>query len=219
MKKFLLMAAVVLMGAMSVNAQYKPDKMTLATELNYTGSNVKLPTYGARARLFLNENMVVRLGLGFNTGTDKKTTYNITANPETETYETTTTTNFSLLPGFEYHFSKFERVSPYVGAELGLAFGSEVTKTDNNDNDNYTRTKSPKFGFKVGAVTGVDVHIYKGFYIGAELGLGYELYNIGRGEKKSKVENTEVIVDGEKSTATNSFGLYATPALRIGWFF
>lgn len=217
MKKLFLMAAVVVMGAVNVNAQYKPEKMSFATELNYSGSSVSLPEYGARVRLFLNENMVVRLGLGFGTSSTKTTDY--TAIKDKEVYTTTSANTFSLAPGFEYHFSKFERVSPYVGAELGFAFGSEIEKTDNNDNDDYTRTKSPVFGFKLGAVTGVDVHIYKGFYIGAELGLGYELYNVGRGEAKSKVGNTEVTVDGDESRAINSFGLYATPALRIGWFF
>lgn len=219
MKKFLLMAAVVLMGAMSVNAQYKPDKMTLATELNYTGSNVKLPTYGARARLFLNENMVVRLGLGFNTGTDKKTTYNITANPETETYETTTTTNFSLLPGFEYHFSKFERVSPYVGAEIGFSTGSTVGKTDYSDKDDYIETKQPVFGFRVAAVTGVDVYLCKGFYLGAELGLGYEMENVNRGSSKTSTTGVTIEADGTESHSNGSFGFVATPALRIGWCF
>lgn len=216
MKKFFLMAAVVVMGAVNVNAQYKPEKMSVATELNYSGSSVSLPEYGARVRLFLNENMVARLGFGFGISSSKTTKYLI---GDKEEYTTMITNIFSLSPGFEYHFSKFERVSPYVGAELGLAFGSEVTKTDNNDNDYYTKTKSPAFGFKIGVVTGVDVHIYKGFYIGAELGLGYELYNEGRDETISKTGNTEVTVDDDESKTINSFGLYATPALRIGWFF
>lgn len=216
MKKLFLMAAIVLVGAVNVNAQYKPEKMSVATELNYSGSSVSLPEYGARVRLFLNENMVVRLGVGFVTSSSKTTKY-LTGSKEE--YITESTSSFSLAPGFEYHFSKFERVSPYVGAEMGFAFGSGIKKTEYSDNDDYTRTKSPAFGFKLGAVTGVDVHIYKGFYIGAELGLGYELYNVGRGEAKSKLGNTEITVDGDESNSTNSFGLYATPALRIGWFF
>lgn len=220
MKKFFLMAAVIIMGAVNVNAQYKPEKMSVATEINYSGSNVSLPEFGARARLFLNENMVVRLGLGFSTTSDKNTVFK--RNIKDEEYEEITTnssTSFSLLPGFEYHFSKFERVSPYVGAELGFLFGSTKDNTDNNDNSYYKKVKSPIFGFKIGAVTGVDVHIYKGFYIGAELGLGYTLTSEGRGETKEYINDKEVITKGDEEKATNSFGLYATPALRIGWFF
>lgn len=217
MKKLFLMAAVVVMGAVNVNAQYKPEKMSVATELNYSGSSVSLPEYGARVRLFLNENMVVRLGLGFGTSSTKTTNY--TAIKDKEVYTTTSANTFSLAPGFEYHFSKFERVSPYVGAELGFLFGSTKDNTDNNDNSYYKKVKSPIFGFKIGAVTGVDVHIYKGFYIGAELGLGYTLTSEGRGETKEYINDKEVITKGDEEKATNSFGLYATPALRIGWFF
>lgn len=217
MKKFFLMAAVIIMGAVNVNAQYKPEKMSVATEINYSGSNVSLPEFGARARLFLNENMVVRLGLGFGTSSTKTTNYVLI--PDKESYTTNSSTTFSLAPGFEYHFSKFERVSPYVGAELGFLFGSTKDNTDNNDNSYYKKVKSPIFGFKIGAVTGVDVHIYKGFYIGAELGLGYTLTSEGRGETKEYINDKEVITKGDEEKATNSFGLYATPALRIGWFF
>lgn len=217
MKKFFLMAAVIIMGAVNVNAQYKPEKMSVATEINYSGSNVSLPEFGARARLFLNENMVVRLGLGFSTTSDKNTVFK--RNIKDEEYEEITTnssTSFSLLPGFEYHFSKFERVSPYVGAELGFVVGSDNTKYENaDDKTQNTDTKQPTFGFKIGAVTGVDVHIYKGFYLGAELGLGYQLSTKGRGE----TETNSGTFDGQKSSSDNQFSLYATPALRIGWFF
>lgn len=211
------MGAIVLMGALNANAQYKPDKMSIATEINYSGSNVSLPEFGARARLFLNENMVVRLGLGFSTTSNKDTEFD--RNAKDEEFEKTTTnssTSFSLLPGFEYHFSKFERVSPYVGAELGFAVGSNNTKYENaDDKTQNTDTKQPTFGFRIGAVTGVDVHIYKGFYLGAELGLGYQLSSTGRGE----TETNAGTFDGNKSSSGNIFSIYATPALRIGWFF
>lgn len=36
MKKILLIAAMALIGVTSINAQYKPGKMTLTAELNYS---------------------------------------------------------------------------------------------------------------------------------------------------------------------------------------
>lgn len=219
MKKILLIAAMAIIGVTSINAQYKPEKMSIATELNYSGSSVSLPEYGARVRMFLNENMVVRLGIGFNTSSNKTTKYEMNADPETETYTTTTTTQFSILPGFEYHFSKFERVSPYVGAEIGFLTGVETLNEEYSDSDNYSKTKSPTMGFRISAIAGVDVHIYKGFYLGAELGLGYNMQSKQRGETTDYRGGVTVEQKGDNSSTNGSFGFIATPALRIGWFF
>lgn len=238
MKKFLLIAAIAVLGAANANAQYKPEKMTVTAELNYTptsliytpaatGANLivseglSLPEYGAKFRLFLNENMAIRLKLGFNTNsTNNILYYNDSDNKEQEEYDKSNVTTFSLMPGFEYHFSKFERVSPYVGAEIGFLTGATKTSDgENTQNDDYIKTTAPFSGFALNAFTGFDVYVCKGLYLGAELGLGYSYVSTGRSKIKSAAGSTITEDKGTSASKENSFGFYANPSLRIGWCF
>ena len=158
MKKIFLVAAMAAVVLTSVNAQnkYKPENMSFSTELNYspggatTDGQFSLPDYGAKVRLHLNEKMAVRLKLGRNSK------------------ESITT--FSIMPGFEYHFTKYERISPYVGGEIGLLTSTAKTKTDNTENDDKTETKRPGLGFGVNVFTGVDLYLSKDLNKGFELG-------------------------------------------------
>lgn len=227
MKKFILAAAVLAAFSTSGVAEnnYKPEAMSVATEINYsfdganTNEGFQLPEYGAKVRLFLNDNWVVRLNLGLGVDTQKGTTYYEDANTEYERYNKTTTTTFSIMPGFEYHFNKFDRISPYVGAELGIRTLSTKSVTEDEHAESRTEDKTPGLGFAVNAVSGVDVYLCKGLYVGAELGLGYEMMNVKRGTSTVEQGNNKVETDGSNSTKAGEFGFHVTPTLRIGWFF
>ena len=226
MKKFFLVAAMAAFVLTSVNAQnkYKPEAMTISTELSYspggaTDGGFSLPEYGAKIRLHLNENMAVRLNLGLNTTSSKTTTFVPNGNEEIEEYNRTSLTTFSFMPGFEYHFAKYERISPYVGGEIGLLTSTAKTKSDNTEDDNYTETKRPGLGFGVNVFTGVDVYLCKGLYMGFELGLGYESLNTQRGSTTTVTGNTTNKTKGTESSLVSAFGFHATPSLRVGWCF
>lgn len=226
MKKFFLVAAMAAFVLTSVNAQnkYKPEAMTISTELSYspggaTDGGFSLPEYGAKIRLHLNENMAVRLNLGLNTTSSKTTTFVPNGNEEIEEYNRTSLTTFSFMPGFEYHFAKYERISPYVGGEIGLLTSTTKTKSDNTEDDNYTETKRPGLGFGVNVFTGVDVYLCKGLYLGFELGLGYESLNTQRGSTTTVTGNTTNKTKGTESSLVSAFGFHATPSLRVGWCF
>lgn len=223
MKKFLfLLVSGMLFGTSVANAQYKPTEGSWSAELNYSlGDGVfKLHEYGARGRYFLNDNLAVRFTLGVVTDRNIETTYlKDSDNKDYEKNDNTFTNSFAIMPGIEYHFNKFERVSPYVGAEIGFEAGNAGKRSDNTLNNDYSLSKRPVFGFKLNLVTGVDVYICKGFYMGAELGLGYGYTNTGRGVSEIKNGNDVTTTDGSTSTSTHSFGFKANPSLRIGWNF
>ncbi len=105
-------------------------------------------------------------------------------------------TDFSFAIGYERHFTTFKRVDIYAGAQLGYGISkwsgekNEESKSERYDNDNnldYTITSSSvtkytnynggsRFSskyFNVGAFTGIDFYVYKGLYLGAELGLSF----------------------------------------------
>ena len=222
--------AAVLAGAISASAQdsFKPEAGDFSLELNYTpgilsGNNssagFKLPEYGVKGRLFVGDRFAVKLNLGFSTNSTNDKTY--ITNPDnsvTTTEDISGRTSFSIMPGIEYHFGNYKRVSPYVGAAVGINVGNRVSR-DVTGNVS-SKTVSPTFGFAVQAAAGVDVYICKGLYAGLEMGLGYGLDKTGRG-KTSTVDNTGATTESQGNTdsITSSFGFFATPSIRVGWFF
>lgn len=230
MKKFIFIMAAVLAGAISASAQdsFKPEAGDFSLELNYTpgilsGNNssagFKLPEYGVKGRLFVGDRFAVKLNLGFSTNSTNDKTY--ITNPDnsvTTTEDISGRTSFSIMPGIEYHFGNYKRVSPYVGAAVGTNVGNRVSR-DVTGNVS-SKAVSPTFGFAVQAAAGVDVYICKGLYAGLEMGLGYGLDKTGRG-KTSSVDNTGATTEsqGNSDSITSSFGFFATPSIRVGWFF
>lgn len=222
--------AAVLAGAISASAQdsFKPEAGDFSLELNYTpgilsGNNssagFKLPEYGVKGRLFVGDRFAVKLNLGFSTNsTNDKTYITNSDNSVTTTEDISGRTSFSIMPGIEYHFGNYKRVSPYVGAAVGINVGNRVSR-DITGNVS-SKTVSPTFGFAVQAAAGVDVYICKGLYAGLEMGLGYGLDKTGRG-KTSSVDNTGATTEsqGNSDSITSSFGFFATPSIRVGWFF
>lgn len=222
--------AAVLAGAISASAQdsFKPEAGDFSLELNYTpgilsGNNssagFKLPEYGVKGRLFVGDRFAVKLNLGFSTNSTNDKTY--ITNPDnsvTTTEDISGRTSFSIMPGIEYHFGNYKRVSPYVGAAVGINVGNRVSR-DVSGNVS-SKAVSPTFGFAVQAAAGVDVYICKGLYAGLEMGLGYGLDKTGRG-KTSSVDNTGATTEsqGNSDSITSSFGFFATPSIRVGWFF
>ena len=206
MKKVLMIAALAASVAVCAEAQnkYKPKGLSFSTELNYTFGGgttdgaLSLPEYGAKFRLFVNDAWAVRLNLGLSTVSDKTTTY--TPNPDGGEYETYNKT-----------------ISPYVGAEIGILTQTTKTTHDDDETDYHTTRKQPGFGFNV--VTGVDVYLCKGLYMGFELGLGYDSMNSKRGSYKVESGNETNETDGDTSTLGSFFGFHAQPQLRVGWHF
>ncbi len=229
MKKLSLILLTVLCSAILATAQtsFRPEGTSLSTEVYYTPiaggdssiNKLSAPEYGVKFRFFLNENYVIKLNLGFQTSGKKVNQIYDVNNTSYYSYSKNAHTVFSLTPGFEYHFNKFDRVFPYVGAEIGFSVGSNKNKTWNTQNSDYSSSKTPIIGFGIGATTGVDVYLCKGLYAGLELGLGYRLNVNGQGEAISSVGGTVTTVYGDITTSDSSFGFYVVPSIRIGWHF
>ncbi len=220
-----ILAAVVTNNNVNAENKFKPEAMSIATEINYsfggasTEEGFQLPEYGAKVRLFINENWAARLNLGLGLDTDTESTFSPTYDNDNETKDKASVAAFSIMPGFEYHFTKFDRISPYIGAEIGIVSLTTKSITE-RDYESYKITvKTPAIGFAVNAVSGVDVYLCKGLYVGAEISLGYEML-------KTRLSRTTIeTADGtteetNDNTSTRSyFGFNVTPALRIGWHF
>lgn len=223
---FLLVASALFLCSSAAEAQLKAEENTWSVEMNYSpggkdNGRFSLQKYGARLRYHMTNNLALRVNIGVGTNRDISTTYfeDVITDNEEETDNKVFANKFSLMPGLEYHFDKFKRVSPFIGGELGFIAGNTGTKVDNSKNDNYTHVKTPFFGFGINFITGFDVYLCKGLYLGAELGLGYEYNKTGRSNTKVAVGDHETDTDGMESKSSHDFGFNVNPSLRIGWNF
>ena len=223
MKKASIFVAALLLTTAGVQAQeqetttYGPQAGSFGVELNFnpfSGGDV-FTTQGIKMRGFLNENMAIRGTLELGLDGDKNGIYN---GAELQYTEKTSQFVFGLTPGFEYHFAHFKRGSVYAGAEIGFNVGSmsESTTYEDNDYGTDTNSKGSIFGFNVAAITGIDVYLTQNLYLGAELGLGYQM---------NKVTPNKTTTTGPDTTTDNSFqassyfGFLCEPTFRLGWTF
>lgn len=205
MKKIILTAAIALTVVSGAFAQ-KQDGGEKNLEVNFAplgGSPIGID--GIRLRLFNDDGsgaIRVRLGLG---GTNDVTVRNQSREMGNtvvpELYDTKKSFNFSIRPGYEKHFEGTDRLSPYVGAELVFAMGSETLTKEFRNGTNAADNADPakwstweaerKRGtsvFGLNAVAGVDYYIADHIYLGAEIGFGWQT---------KKYKDQEVTIPGD----------------------
>lgn len=142
--------------------------------------------------------------------------------------------NIALAGGIEKHFAGTKRLSPYVGAELGISFGTGRTvEATNDDNPNfggfgagitagnpgagnkYEEKFGSTFGLGIGAVMGADYYVADGVYVGVEFGLGLiNMTSTGEGEVTTQAGSAK----GSKSSSFDLFGVTGS-GVRLGYKF
>ena len=156
--------------------------------------------------MFINEAWCVRIQLGLDNQNVKEKEY-IGDNGVSGTTIKSNLFQVTFFPGFEYHFKGNDRISPYLGMDLGVGFMS------NKQNYSSTTNSSPDqyflFGFNF--VTGVDIFLYRGLYTGVEIGLGMNNMNEMRKHPTQNITHTYEHV--------NELGFNVIPSIRLGWSF
>ena len=268
MKKILFFLTAALLVANYSFAQYKPEKGSVSTEVQFNpfdkdGNTFKLD--GVKVRYFFTDKDAFRLKLGFGLKNDNFSVSDDNK-PEEGSHATyfsedgeykANSGNFELNLGYERHFDLSKRLSAYVGASLGFnrhfasttietsdtrhywqnnGWNSDVTSTAKAEISNGTFSSMPdKFGenplgqvddrayweVKAALFTGVDFYVYKGLYLGTELGLGLN------SSKSSKMKYTATTSESDDKVEYESndnirkmdIGFYIEPVLRLGWTF
>ncbi len=179
-----------------------PEKGTWQTEVQFDPSDKNENTFkldALKVRWFMTDKDALRLHLGLDIDTKKYT------DSEDKNYKYKQRTGeFYLGLGYERHWLQKGRISVYGGAEIGfsksfahaekefgydIGYGLGITKfsyewkncvPSNPGADAFESSlDDPKemamYSFNVNVFTGVNVHIYKGLYVGAELGLCIKL--------------------------------------------
>lgn len=246
----MILAAAVLFGAaFGAQAQYTPEAGDFSVEVQFNPFSNDFSTFGLdnmklKGRYFFDTKNALRFGIGFGVNTDKKTTpVDGSVNPDErfDTYIKNRVGNFAIDLGYENHFFQNGRVNVYAGAGVGFALKSNVQtqeeldveinaqgnpvdvlrKTSTHNNDSWNE-------FRVNLFSGVDFYVYKGLYVGAELGVkvGVKTFpgvytkggvdaNTGKWDENLESPKKD---DRSKSTAL-VLGTYVEPAVRLGWTF
>lgn len=239
MKKMILSLAMVAMGVAAFAQKPAAGDKTAEFNLNFaTGAGV---TYGLgsatgvapelRLRYFLADDMAVRVRLGLgSSSTTSSQVANIAGADVTAETKTNTGFGLSLTPGIEKHFAGTDKLSPFVGAELPIGFGTggsvDVTNGSNGTGaptgtgDSYASKNGSRFVLGLGLVLGADYYFTDAVYLGVEGGLGlFRLTSTGDGTINSTaggVKAPEV-----KTLGGSNFDLFGATsgAVRLGYKF
>jgi outer membrane protein W len=133
-------------------------------------------------------------------------------------------TNVSF--GYEHHIAQ-DKFSPYVGGEFLIGIGKTDTyglRTDSLvfvNSLNYS-IKRPIQQFGVHLFSGVDVAIYKGLYVGTEIGILFSTINYKEGEyrKDDSASLTDAVLTEKIPQLTiRQLLLSNMGIIRVGWRF
>lgn len=219
MKKTIIFALFAVNSALF--AQKTNDKFTVEANLNFqTGSspiNLEIPSI--RLRFFPKDNFAVRVLAGY---TQFKQEYNIydQGNFNNSAKVKQSSWNFDFALGGEYHFPGTEKLSPYLGGQIGFELLGASTKGNNtlngftySANAQYESSISGGAGFSAGLVFGADYYLFKNIYVGGEIAYGYSY--VFQGYQESWNNQSNVRITTEQSTFSG-FGLSANSGIRIG---
>jgi opacity protein-like surface antigen len=215
------LVGVVVAASMSFAQDVSPDINTGSKALLFTfsgldGLGAGAYNAGIGGKYYLMEPIALRASLALSTSSE---------DDPTGAFGSSSGMMFGISAGGEYHLS-FNRVSPYVGGEIGFSTVStkiidSVTvpaaakRTQKNVDDalDYTPGKS----LTIGGLGGVEFFITKEISLGAEYTLGWSL---PLGYKAKTI--TEGTVKDERTVdvpGRSDFGIYNNGALTLAVYF
>ncbi len=219
MKKNLLgMLALLLISSSAAVAQseFKPTK-GFGMEVGFSPlGTTNVSSFGGQLRgnYWLSESMVVRLGLGINTSSDKDDN-GLTDDEFIK--KVSNTTSFQITPGFLYMFSGTERLSPYVGAEIGIGMIND--KEEDYTGNNSVVKKASGIDFGINLLTGFNYYFARNLYVGVEMGLGFYTSTYGNPTIETNTNGQTVTVESKATVGNTTFAPAFTSVLRLGWIF
>ena len=220
MKTFLLATSLFVLAAIPAVADKTPEKGDISTEVQFNpfdqdGHMFKLESL--KFRYFLTDKDVLRFNVGFNIDRNKvELDDDKNGDGIIEKFG-----SFNVDLGYERHFQTRGRLDLYAGGQMGFQkdFVSGEEKKNGYiikyKNCNVAGDKRAKMGCNIAAFTGLDFYLYKGLYVGTELGVSFNVMKDCR--MKVKESNTEV-----KSYDDNVYlrsKVYIEPCVRLGWTF
>lgn len=235
-KKSILLSAFALAGTFAFAQKPAEGEKTAEVLLNFQIGDKPI-SYGLnsngtgapaeiRLRYFLTDLSAIRLRLGLGGGSS---TTNIAGSGVDATVNTSNGFGLAFFPGYEMHFEGTNKLSPYVGGQLGFtSIGGrkiEVTNAINPDpkvgdvieGNSYYEKNGSSFGFSAGLFMGADYYIFDGVYIGGEFGLGlFSMNSVGEGEIKTTLSGGSPTTTKVLGSSSNTFFGANAGGVRLG---
>ena len=224
MKKIMILAsALTLSGAMFAQKATKENPFSLEGQLSYNQSSLSFSAPSLRMRYFLADDLAARVSLTLNNSSTKDFYYEKDNNEGGEGTRTKGNSLVVLSLGAEKHFKGTDKLSPYVGADLSYGMGNTTEKWDKYNglgySSDYTRSdKNPISSIGLNLVAGTDYYFAENFYVGLELGLGFQSNSEKAGESTvttGGTTTTNLSAPGKSSNFGNNF----IGNFRLGWRF
>lgn len=188
MKKVIFTLILTVATMVAVNAQdiLKAQNGAIISEVTFTpwgNTPIGLPMEGLRGRFFLSDNFVLRVGFNMNYTHHKENPINAQGGNDELKQNAFL---LGIFPGIEIHIGHMKRLSPYLGAELGVSFKSAkatytsnltsgvFTTTLNGATDTLGSTPQNRAFTMIGVniLAGADYYFTEHVYIGVEMGIG-----------------------------------------------
>ena len=216
--------SLLIIGLCFLNSFAQIDKgLSLETKFDIFSRNGNISP-NIKGRYFFNEQNAMRLSLAVDYADNTTEIFEVDGEGVGSVQKTNSFSTLSI--GYERHFSE-EKLSPYIGGEFNMGFGAISTYGSRTDsvvfiNDFNYSSKQSLNSFGVHIFTGVDYSLYKGLYIGTEIGYQFTSINTKRGEFKTDDASSTTNSSTNTSIPSNnfkSFSLVNMGVIRIGWFF
>lgn len=216
MKKLFIAVAALVSVSSAANAQtFKAEKGNVTADLSLfskgifaTESPVMLNGGMLKGRYFLSDGLALRGAFNL---TSKSS--NDTSNEDLEKKQSERL--FGIRLGLEKHFAGTDRLSPYIGGDLGISHMSMSWKNEPKSGDK-TKTEGPNtFGFGMGLFLGADYYFVKNVYLGVEAGLDFSTASVGA--VKNTVGGTTT--EGTKQGTATSILVGSNAGFKLGFVF
>lgn len=236
MQKFWIVLAAFLCLPACLSAQYRASQGDVSVEVQFDPfgfRDVDEGFGGAKFRVFLTDRDALRLNVDFGL---ESVEYKEDEDVD-DVFSRGRVADLSIDLGYERHFKVAKRASVYAGVQVGFFrhFASgKAGYTEDYTNGSFSSHREYEIIYEncildangdvsdrayrgVGGqlFTGVDFYLYKGLYIGSEIGLSVDAFKScqtkmdigGEGTVKSKDVETSVVAG------------FVRPMLRLGWTF
>lgn len=203
----------------------RPSKGAVGAEVQFnpfcqSGNTFSMD--GLKVKYFVTDIDAVRLNLGFSYNREKEKEVSVLDG------------DFKLDIGYERHLPLAKRIDFYVGPQIGIEKGYARTTGKIMENDYLFRGVALKeipdpnnaFGnvgaenraytaFNVTAFAGLDVYVYRGLYLGLELGFKIKTQFLDDAQFKYNDVKTTLEDNGFRTNV----GFYVDPFIRLGYTF
>lgn len=249
MKRLTFILLVTLFIASNSSAQNKPAKGSFGTEVQFNPFDQNGKTFqldGLKFRYFVTDKDALRLKLGLNLNHSNFTNDEegeTRADYISSEYKYNVG-DFRLDLGYERHFNVSKRINIYVGGSFGFTRHFASTKFEIKSNESHNTFKGEisngaitkeadldienmlpavndraNWGINAAVFTGLDFYVYKGLYLGTELGLKVENYKSSKMTYNAIADRTSYTEESTDKQSTAKVKTYIEPVIRLGWTF